>query len=388
MEKLKKIIDKDEKVIIGIMSGTSLDGIDVSLSKISGSGKKTNIDLIDYNGYSYDDDVKADLLNLVNNKGDVADVCYYNSELGRIYGKCALDMMNRNNMTADDVDLICSHGQTLFHIPEKSASLQVGDANIIAGITGVITLADFRMGDIAAGGFGAPLAPFFDYIYLTSKEEDRIVINIGGISNFTVLNKACKEDDVYAFDCGPGNMLIDRAISILTDGKLSYDDGGKVGLRGTVKDSIVDYMFSLDDFVKVKPPKTTGRELYNESFVVSVCDYAKQNNICFDDIIASITCYTAKAIAYNITNYCDNKKYTIYVGGGGANNKAILQMVEKETKCTVKTLDKIGVDADAKEAIAFSVFGNELLCSNHNNLKGATGATKLARMGKIAFPYF
>lgn len=385
---MERLIDKDEKIIVGIMSGTSLDGIDVSIAKFSGHGKSTKIELIDFNEYSYDPKIKDALLKLTNNNGDIADVCYYNVLLGKLYGDCAKDLMDRNHLSKDDVDVICSHGQTIFHMPEKGATLQIGDINMIAAKTGVMTIGDFRMADMAAGGHGAPLAPFYDYMMLSSATEDRVVVNIGGISNLTILNKDCAQNEIVAFDCGPGNMIMDRVIAELTDGKKTFDDQGEMASKGTVNKGLIEWMLSLDDFIKQAPPKTTGRELYNEEFISKIVNYIRKEAIELEDAMATVTSYTAKAIDYNLKSFGrKDTAYVLYIGGGGARNQTLMKYLKDETGFEIHTMEKLGVDSGSKEALIFSMLGNELISGYHNNLKSATGAEYDALMGKIAFPH-
>lgn len=389
MERLLKSIKKERKLAVGLMSGTSLDGIDACLVSIEGSGKNTKIEIIDFITENFTLEEKVKILRLCSPEtSNVVDICYMNVYLGKKFGFAAKKIIEKNDFNSDEIDFISSHGQTVYHMPEKNATLQIGELSEIAAITGCLTIGDYRPSDVAVGGQGAPLVPFVDYILFRDNRKNRILLNIGGISNLTIIEANAEMDDIVAFDCGPGNMIIDRAISILTNGEYKYDPFGEFALKGNINTLLLDKLINEDDFVLMNPPKSTGREQYNENFVEKLLIYKESSGIGFEDFIATITAYTYKSIAINIEKFSstENREYEIFVGGGGANNKAIMQGIKELTGFPVYTMDEIGFSADAKEAAAFAILGNEFLASNANNLKNTTGARSDVIMGKMTFP--
>lgn len=380
---------KERKLAIGLMSGTSLDGIDACLVEIKGCGVGTTVHLIDFISEEYSSDEKKRILMLCSpDTSNVADICKTNIDLGRKFGKTAKKLMEKNNLKASEVDFISSHGQTIYHMPEAGATLQIGELAEIASITGCLTIGDYRPSDMAVGGQGAPLVTYTDYILFTSSEKGRVLINIGGISNLTALRANSSEDDILAFDCGPGNMLIDRVITILTDDKYRFDEDGNIALKGNVNSELLDLIIQRDDFVLLSPPKSTGREQYNEDMVKELLSLKEKFKVSFEDFIATITAYTYTAISDNIKKFVSSRITIdeVYVGGGGAKNKAILKGLRESLDVDVYTMEQLNFSSDAKEAIAFAILGNEFLNGKSNNLKSATGARKSAIMGKLVYP--
>jgi anhydro-N-acetylmuramic acid kinase len=388
---LKQIMVKDKRISIGIMSGTSLDGIDVCLTEIEGSGINTKVKLLDFITYEYNDSERKEILKLCNPKtSDVETICKMNIYLGRKFGQVAKDLMDKNNLKSSDVDFVSSHGQTIYHMPDYGATLQIGELAEIAAKTGCLTIGDYRPSDMAVGGQGAPLVPFVDYILFSDKNKGRIMINIGGISNLTVLKASGLEDEILAFDCGPGNMLIDRVVSILTDEKFTYDLDGNFAMKGKVNEELLNRLILEDKFVMQAPPKSTGREYYNEKMVRELIELKDEYELDFNDFIATITAYTYKAIAYNVNEFItkDTEINEVYVGGGGSRNKAILKGLQENLGLDVYDMEELNFSSDAKEAIAFAVLGNEFLNERFNNMKTATGADVNVIMGKLVYPPF
>ncbi|WP_459195498.1 anhydro-N-acetylmuramic acid kinase [Wukongibacter baidiensis] len=380
---------KERKLAIGLMSGTSLDGVDACLVEIKGCGAGTIVNLIDFISEEYSPEEKKGILMLCSpDTSNVEDICRINIELGRKFGNTAKRLMEKNNLKASDVDFISSHGQTIYHMPEAGATLQIGELAEISSITGCLTIGDYRPSDMSVGGQGAPLVTYTDYILFTSSEKGRVLINIGGISNLTALRANSSEDDVLAFDCGPGNMLIDRVVSILTDNKQTFDQDGNIALKGKVNHKLLDLLIKRDDFVLASPPKSTGREQYNEDMVKELLSLKEKFEISFEDFVATITAYTYTAVADNIKKFVSPRMTIdeIYVGGGGAKNNAILKGLSDSLNLDVCTMEQLSFSSDAKEAIAFAILGNEFLNGKSNNLKSATGARKSAIMGKLVYP--
>ena len=268
---------KKSKYVIGLMSGTSVDGVDVVLVDIKGNGVKTKIKQLGFITYPFPKSMRELILkNAEINKGNVTDICKLNFLIARVYVNAIKTLCKKINFPLKQIDLIGSHGQTIQHLPQKeklfgyntSSTLQIGDPSVIAKLTGILTIGDFRVGDVALDGEGAPLVPYFDYIIFHSTKKNRALLNIGGISNITVLNKKSKVDDVIAFDTGPGNMLIDYLSKRFFS--KDYDKDGKIAKSGKINSEMFDFLKQNDSFIERKPPKSTGREYYGQKFLASL----------------------------------------------------------------------------------------------------------------------
>ena len=377
---------KKVRIVIGILSGTSVDAIDVVLTKIRGSGTDSKIDVLDFRSFPVDKGLKAKILEVSEkSSGFVDDVCRLNVTLGILYGKCVNKLLKSNKLTSADIDLIGSHGQTIHHLPvfEKNfginsrSTLQIGDPSVIANTTGITTVGDFRVADVAACGSGAPLVPYLDYVLFRNAERDRLLINIGGISNITYLPKNVDQNSIIAFDTGPGNMIIDYLMQKLFGKK--FDRDGKVSAKGKVNDDLFSFICTMDKFHKSNPPKSTGRETYGINFSEKILSRAR--GIPKEDIIATVTDFTAYAIHYNAKKFRIDE---ILVSGGGSKNSSIMKSLRKYFNgINVLKLDLKGVNPENKEAVLFALLANELVSGNKTNLKSVTGAIKNVFLGKI-----
>lgn len=364
-------MEKDYKTAIGMMSGTSLDGIDACLIKIY---KDFNFEILDCNYVQYSEEDKTNLLNIANNKGSTKDICKYDFEVAKYFAKCANDLVKKSNIKPD---FIASHGQTVFHIPSQS-TLQIGNISVIAELTGITTIGDFRTRDIAAGGHGAPLVPFVDEI-IFKKDKNRAIQNIGGIGNVTVLSKNC---ETFAFDTGPGNMLIDYYMQKFFN--LPYDKDGATAKSGQIDEHWLAELLN-ENYYKLQPPKTTGRELYNSVYAEEILTNAPEKP---QDIIATITALTAKTIEMAYKNFVFDKTTVdeIVLGGGGAYNQFLKQLLQKNFKnIPIKTHSDFGINDKLKEAASFAILGYCTLQNIPNNLPNCTGAKKKVVMGSIAY---
>lgn len=371
------------------MSGTSLDGVDAVLLEIKGSGFDTSINLLGFDTVPYSNADKKKILNLCSpDTGRVDDICTMNVYLGELMADAAMHIIKKCGKNPEDVDFISSHGQTIYHMPQTHSTLQIGELAVIAAKTGCVTVGDFRPSDMANGGQGAPLVPFADYLLFRDEKVGRILLNIGGISNISVIARNANPEDVLAFDTGPGNMLVDAIVRIGTDGKLSFDDGGNFAKRGKVNKEWLNELLKNDDFIDIKPPKSTGRERYTMDAAKKLWSYGKSKEMNFYDVIATITAYTACSIAYNIKKFVDPvyKTDEIIAGGGGVHNLEMMNMLKLNVKQTVLSVDNFNLPGDAKEAVAFAILGNEFLNENYNNLPSATGAKRKVVMGKLVLP--
>lgn len=386
---INNVLNKKKKLAIGLMSGTSMDGIDACLIEIEGNYTDTKINLIDFITLNYTSIEKEKILKLCNiNTSTVNEICYMNTYLGDKMGQAALKVCKKANINIKDVDYISSHGQTIYHMPDQHSTLQIGELSNIAALTGCITVGDFRPSDMAYGGQGAPLVPYVDYILFSNKEKGRILLNLGGIANITVLKAGGKEGDVLAFDTGPANVLIDEIVRIITDGRQSFDDGGKMALKGNVDEQWLDEILLKDIYLLKNPPKSTGREYYTKEFAMNLYNQGIKRGLDNLSLLATITAYTAKSIKNQIEVFVLNK-YKIdelYVSGGGAHNQMIMNLLSQYIEADVKDVSNLEFSGDAKEAIAFAILGNEFLCGRTNNIPNSTGSNRKVIMGKLALP--
>lgn len=372
---------------VGLMSGTSLDGIDAALVEIDNFGKKTKIKLIEFITISIPLDVKDEIKRACSEEQSSVDlICSLNFKLGYLFAEATKNVCNKAGITLENLDFIASHGQTIYHLPKSRDSfipstLQIGEPAIIAYETGVKVVSNFRVMDMASGGEGAPLVPYSEYIIYGSDEENIALQNIGGIGNVTVIPKGGDINSIFAFDTGPGNMIIDEVCQRLF--KLNYDEDGKIAANGEIQNDILDDLMS-HSYINAFPPKTTGREEFGQQFVDELLK--KYNNKKPEDILSTVTMFTAKSIAVNYKNFIMNKVNLnkVIIGGGGAHNKTLLSYLKNELpNVSIVTQDDIGLSSDAKEAIAFVILGNETLNNNFSNVPSATGAKEKVILGNI-----
>ncbi|WP_411552344.1 anhydro-N-acetylmuramic acid kinase [Paenibacillus lautus] len=384
-------------IVVGLMSGTSLDGIDAAIVRIKGSGLDASVELLHYYSKPYEPELRQRLRDLCSEeKSNSAAVCSMNAYLGYQFGAAVLEAVADAGMRIDEVDLVSSHGQTIWHqpVPEQGApysvasTLQIGDISVIAKRTGKLTVGDFRPADMAVGGQGAPFAPYGDLILFRHPERGRLLQNIGGIGNCTALPAGADPSDVLAFDTGPGNMIMDAVAHMLTEGRLSYDEGGTWAARGNPDQVLLREMMAHPYF-QAEPPKSTGRELFGHNYAVSFLEQARLRSLSDEDTMATATAFTAHSIADSYVNYVfpHHRMDEVIVTGGGAHNKTLLSMLgELLPEQKVMTSKALGFDDDAKEAVIFALLGNDFMLGVPNNLPAATGAHKPTVMGKLALP--
>ncbi len=365
------------------MSGTSVDSIDACLLKIYDNLK---FEIIDSYSFEYPDEIRKKILMLANNKADVKDVCYMNFVIGNLFAQTVNNLILKCGIKKEDVDFISSHGQTIFHIPydiefsgiKTKSTLQIGDISVISYKTGIMTVGDFRTKDMAANGQGAPLVPFADKL-LFGTDKNRLIQNIGGISNVTVLSK---ESDIFAFDNGPGNMLIDYFVKKLFD--KPYDKDGLIANEGNTDENWLNKLLN-EPYYTLNPPKTTGRELFNDDYAEKIFKDAPNNK---KDVISTITELTARIISDSYKNFILPKMRIdeIVLGGGGAYNKTLISMLHSYLPdIPIKTHDDFGIPDKLKEAVAFAYLGYYTLKNKINNIPSATGADCGVVMGKISY---
>lgn len=384
-------------IVVGLMSGTSLDGIDAAIVRIQGSGLDASVELLHYYSKPYKPELRQRLRDLCSEENsNSAVVCSMNAYLGHQFGAAVLEAVADAGMRIDEVDLVSSHGQTIWHqpVPEQgdpysvASTLQIGDISVIAKHTGKLTVGDFRPADMAVGGQGAPFAPYGDLILFRHPERGRLLQNIGGIGNCTALPAGADPSSVLAFDTGPGNMIMDAVAHMLTEGRLSYDEGGTWAARGNPDQVLLREMMAHPYFQAV-PPKSTGRELFGHNYAVSFLEQARLRSLSDEDTMATATAFTAHSIADSYVNYVfpHHRMDEVIVTGGGAHNKTLLLMLgELLPEQKVMTSKALGFDDDAKEAVIFALLGNDFMLGVPNNLPAATGARRPTVMGKLALP--
>ena len=411
------LLKKEKKTVIGLMSGTSVDGVDVALVDITGTCRQTEITLIAFETIPYQPEIRARIFDLFSvDTARVDDLCEMNFVLGSIFAESTLSVLDRCGVSPAAVDLIGSHGQTIHHLPSSvskhrtPSTLQIGEPAVIAHETGIPTVADFRVADIAAGGEGAPLIAYPDYLLYHSPTETIGLLNIGGIANLTVLPAGKGIDAVHASDTGPGNMVLDACVEKITAGAgydsiWRFDEDGALASRGTVCKKLLD-MWLEHPFFALTPPKTTGREMFGEPFADACLRQIRKMALTDTDGLATLTALTVDSISRYYTDFIAAKSGldVLYVSGGGAQNPLMMEGLAKKfhpipvvdiavynqrdhqhKRLIRKQIDNVSVNS-AKEAIGFAILANEAVHGNCANVPNATGATGGKVLGKFVCP--
>ncbi|MGO9228871.1 MAG: anhydro-N-acetylmuramic acid kinase [Bryobacteraceae bacterium] len=356
--------------IAGIMSGTSLDGIDVAIVETAG---RWRVRTIGFQATAYPAAVRRRLLAVSNATTHTGELSRLHFELGELYARAA----NRAIKRFGRVELIGCHGQTIFHEGRRN-TLQIGEPAVIAERTGVPVVANFRARDIAAGGEGAPLVPYADYLLFRHPKRMRTALNIGGIANITVIPAGAAPGDVVAFDTGPGNMAIDALVREHTQGKRNFDRGGRFAASGRIDPTLLDDLLS-DAYYRRDPPKSTGREQYGAEFVARM----KRSKLPMLDLIATATALTAATIAIGVRR-SGAAGSELIVSGGGAHNPRIMALLAAFLpEASLAATADYGIDVDAKEAVAFAILAYETWRGRPGNLPSATGARRPVVLGSI-----
>ncbi len=389
LQKLSDIACKDEKIGIGLMSGTSLDGLDIALCRFSGNGLETKFKLENFVTIPYPADFKTDVQQVFAQKTvNLEKVVLLNEYIGIYHAELVLQALANWNIKPEEVDFIASHGQTIYHAPKRlhqkvgypNATLQIGDGDHIAVKTGILTISDFRQKHIAAGGEGAPLALYGDVILGSKTGENRILLNIGGIANLTYLAADGNYQNILCTDIGPGNTLIDAACRKYFD--KPYDEDSKIAYSGKVHKALLDELLS-NPFFKESSPKTTGPELFNLDFVAYAQKRSDTLTISPEDLISTLSTLTATSIAQFVEANFNVDNLQVFLSGGGARNPFIAAQLKKNlSQASIKNTDALGIDPDAKEAILFALLGNESLCGEPIKI----GNNPAVLMGKFSFP--
>ncbi|WP_017260305.1 anhydro-N-acetylmuramic acid kinase [Pedobacter arcticus] len=388
--KLNTISLKKERLIIGLMSGTSLDGLDIALCRLKNSGSATQAEIIDFETIPYSLSFKNEIKKICfKQQIDLEKLCLLNDEIGKLHGNLIKQFLISRNIDATTIDLIASHGQTVFHSPKRlrkaddygNATLQIGDADQIATITGIITLADFRQKNIANGYEGAPLAIYGDYLLFNSNEENRVLLNIGGIANFTLLLKDQSFENVLSTDTGAGNTLMDQYVAQNFE-NLPYDKNAEIAFKGKADENLLNSLLN-HPFFGASLPKTTGPELFNLAYLNQASQNSGSLGLSHHDILATLNRFTACGIASAVKKAnCPNES-VVYLSGGGAHNPLLtVNLKNLLPNLTFKNLSVLGINPDAKEALLFAILANETIAGNQSVF-----GKKSLSMGKISLPH-
>ncbi len=390
-----ELLGKDPKRVLGLMSGTSADGVDVAVVEIRGVGPEATFRLQHFGTVAYPRSVRDAVLAVAQAEVvRLAEVARLNMRLGELFADAAREVVAQAGLSLQEIDLIGSHGQTIGHFPEAvdflgsrtRATVQIAEPAVIAKKTGVPTVADFRVSDLAVGGEGAPLVPYFDWLALRHLGRNVVALNIGGIANVTVLPKNAALEDVFAFDTGPGNAMIDTLAEIYWGEPM--DVGGRHASAGRIDNEWLDRLMREAYFRRL-PPKSTGREAFGRAFAQRLAEEAPRRGLYPEDVLATVTAFTARSVAEAINDFVLPKMPVdeILVSGGGARNPFLLHMLHEYLPwVTLRTIDEVGIDPDAKEAMAFAVLANETVHGLPGNCPGATGAKRPTVLGKICLP--
>lgn len=384
-------------LVLGMMSGTSADGIDVALVRISGARLSMGARFEGHFHARFPVRVRQAILRIANGAATTAaEISQLNFLLGEEFGNAAIDACRRWRVPLRKVSLIGSHGQTIFHQGTASrflgsrrvaSTLQIGEPGVIAARTGVTTIGDFRPGDMAVGGQGAPLVPFVDYLLYRHDKLGRVALNIGGIANLTLIPASARPEDVLAFDTGPGNMLIDALVEQITHRRSSYDKDARIGLRGQVIRALLEEMLR-HSYLRQSPPKTAGREQFGLEYAGELLSWARKRRARSEDLVRTVTIFTALSIADAFRRYIFSRARVneLIVAGGGTENPLLMaQLAAALPGIEIVKSSHFGIPTEAKEAFAFAVLAYESFHRRANNLPSATGAKHPAVLGKMVY---
>ena len=398
IQHLYHIAQQPERRIIGLMSGTSLDGLDVALCRISGSGSNTQVTLERFTTVPYQPDLKADIrLIFAKDQIEFEHLCLLNAYIGRLHGQMIVDCLHDWTIETNEVDVIASHGQTVYHAPKSqhqrarfpNATLQIGDGDHIAAVTGLITFSDFRQKHVAHGGEGAPLAVYGDYFMFSKPGENRILLNMGGIANFTYLPADGDARRVFTTDTGPGNTLLDAyARKFLNK---DYDEDGALAAQGSVNSELLQAL-KINPFFDAPFPKTTGPEIFNAGYVKNAQTNSQTTNLSSADLMATLVQFSAETIVEAVRKVIEPANGSplaepqIYMSGGGVHNPVLTAVLQKLLPdCVFGRTDDLGISGDAKEAVLFAVLANESLAGGTTFFGERQGVPSIT-MGKVSFP--
>ena len=395
IEKLYALGAKPARAILGLMSGTSFDGLDLALCRIHGHGSQSRVELMQFSTIPYDNDFKDELKSVFSRRdADLEKVCLLNAWIGTQQAAIINNCIEQWGIAKESIDLIASHGQTIYHAPKflhglekfPNATLQIGDGDHIAVATGIITISDFRQKHIAAGGEGAPLAVYGDYLIFSKAGENRIMLNIGGIANFTFLPASQDRSEVFSMDVGPGNTIMDAFIQQQYPGSY-YDADSKLAREGSVHPSLLAALKEHSFFTRGFP-KTIGPELFNLSYLHQAQQISKTNSLPNAAIMATLNRFSADMIVLAIQQTIQEEApYSIYTSGGGIHNPLLMETIQSQLPAiSFYSTDKLDIHPDAKEAVLFALLANECVAGETGKTMNSRPNIPAVTMGKISFP--
>jgi len=383
-------------LVLGLMSGTSADGIDVALARISGAPPNLNAKLLSHTSVKFPAAVREEILRVAEQQSiSAGELSQLNFRLGAIFAVATLTACRRFKVSLRRIALIGSHGQTIFHQSRPTSyfgsptasTLQIGEPSVIAARTGITTISDFRPADMALGGQGAPLVPYVDYLLYRDPKLGRVSLNLGGIANITVIPPSAKPSQVLAFDTGPANMLIDALVQHFTRGRKRFDKDAQLAQSGRSIPALLNELMK-DAYLSVTPPKSTGREYYGRAYIQKLISLSRRHRAKPNDLIRAATIFTALSVVDALNRFVlrRHKIHQLIVSGGGAHNPLILaQLTAALPDIEVVPSSRFGIPEDAKEAFAFALLAYETFHQRPANLPSATGARGSAILGKISY---
>ena len=383
-------------LVLGLMSGTSADGIDVALARISGAPPHLDAKLLAHTSSKFPPAIRKEILRVAEQHPITAgELSQLNFRLGEIFAEAALAACREFRVSPRRIALIGSHGQTIFHQGSPApyfgsataSTLQIGEPSVIAARTGIITVGDFRPADIARGGQGAPLVPYADYLLYRHEKLGRVSLNLGGIANVTVIPAAAKPEHILAFDTGPANMLIDALVAHFTHGRQRFDKDARIAQTGRAIPALLDELMR-DPYLKLAPPKSTGREYYGYAYLKKVLALGKKHRAKPADLIRATTIFTALSVVDALNRFIlpRTKIHQLIVSGGGARNPLLVAQLSAALRnIELVPSSQLGIPEDAKEAFAFALLAYETFHRRPGNLPSATGAHAPAILGKISY---
>ncbi len=391
LARLASIAESDERLVVGLSSGTSIDGVDAALVRVVGRGVELDVELLRFACLPFPGDLAERIAGA--RRALASEIARLNFEIGEAFARAALRVIELAGHVPSEIHLIGSHGQTVYHEPSGDRSgvtFQIGEADVIAARTGVVTISDFRTADVAVGGSGAPLVPFVDWLLFRRTGEPRLLLNVGGMANITYVSENL--EDVVAFDTGPGNALMDEIVRAATGASEVYDRDGIRALRGQVSEAAVE-TFLTRPYFAARPPKSTGKELFGQEAAHDLARLVhgddrieEMGERAVDDLLATAAAVTARSIHRALAFLPDGPPPALLaVSGGGVRNRAVMRMLgELFSPTPVLSLAELGMDPDAKEAVAFAVLASEAIDGVPGNVPAATGASRPSVLGKIS----
>ena len=397
LARLYRIGQQPSRRIVGLMSGTSLDGLDVALCRLTGHGVGTRLELEHFATVPYDDDIRARIRRVfAREQVSLEYLTLLNPWLGQLHARMVRECLHRWHIDPADVDLVASHGQTVYHAPQHqhqrpefplNATLQLGDGDHIAVGTGIITVSDFRQKHLAGGGEGAPLAAYGDFLLLSSPTEERLLLNLGGIANFTYLPRLGGDaSTAFSTDTGPGNTLLDATVRRLQPG-LQYDEDGRLAAAGQVHTGLLTALLE-HPFFAASLPKTTGPELFGPAYLAAAQQRSGTTELGLEDTLATLVELSAMGVARTVQQaFGTGTALPVYTSGGGAHNLTLEAALARHLPGSrFATTATLGVPPDAKEAILFAVLANETVAGQPVTIGAGRQRVPTLTLGKISWP--